>query len=209
MRKIIFITLILFIANTVFAVSPLPGFLNGAYGKMMAQAKMVDFAKSHRPTKTTVYYGSFSMCPSTGQNSSLSGTLTVYFYSNGVIKVDGEYYIPMEDSKEGTQGYLLPVGHKLQNVRAVSLLHNNTEINYLVALEMVIQEYGLYIIITCLLQVVLMDTTIILLTIMVAMVLLLELVQVVEVQEIVILAEELVNIGKKLGNIQEIHIRRK
>jgi hypothetical protein len=74
---------------------------------------------------------------------------------------------------------------------------------------MVIQEYGLYIIITCLLQVVLMDTTIILLTIMVAMVLLLELVQVVEVQEIVILAEELVNIGKKLGNIQEIHIRRK
>ena len=55
---------------------------------------------------------------------------------------------------------------------------------------MVIQEYGLYIIITCLLQVVLMDTTIILLTIMVAMVLLLELVQVVEVQEIVILAEE-------------------
>ena len=135
MRKIIFITLILFIANTVFAVSPLPGFLNGAYGKMMAQAKMVDFAKSHRPTKTTVYYGSFSMCPSTGQNSSLSGTLTVYFYSNGVIKVDGEYYIPMEDSKEGTQGYLLPVGHQLQNVRAVSLLHNNTEINYLVALE--------------------------------------------------------------------------
>lgn len=41
------------------------------------------------------------------------------------------------------------------------------------------------------------------------MVLLLELVQVVEVQEIVILAVELVNIGKKLGNIQEIHIRRK
>ena len=74
---------------------------------------------------------------------------------------------------------------------------------------MVIQEYGLYIIIICLLQVVLMDTTIILLPIMVAMVLLLELVQVVEVQEIVILAEELVNIGKKLGNIQEIHIRRK
>ena len=168
------------------AKEPSQGFLNGAYAKMMAQSKM---------------------CPSTGQNSSLSGTLTVYFYSNGVIKVDGEYYIPMEDSKEGTQGYLLPVGHKLQNVRAVSLLHNNTEINYLVAL--VIQEYGLYIIITCLLQVVLMDTTIILLTIMVAMVLLLELVQVVEVQEIVILAEELVNIGKKLGNIQEIHIRRK
>lgn len=66
-----------------------------------------------------------------------------------------------------------------------------------------------YIIITCLLQVVLMDTTIILLPIMVAMVLLLELVQVVEVQEIVILAVEQVNIGKKLGNIQEIHIRRK
>ena len=75
--------------------------------------------------------------------------------------------------------------------------------------KMVIQEYGLYIIIICLLQVVLMDTIIILLPIMVAMVLLLELVQVVEVQEIVILAEELVNIGKKLGNIQEIHIRRK
>lgn len=191
------------------AKEPSQGFLNGAYAKMMAQSKMIDFAKNYTPTKSIVYYGSFTLCPSTGQNSSLSGTLTVYFYSNGVIKVDGEYYIPMEDSKEGTQGYLLPVGHKLQNVRAVSLLHNNTEINYLVALEMVIQEYGLYIIITCLLQVVLMDTTIILLTIMVAMVLLLELVQVVEVQEIVILAEELVNIGKKLGNIQEIHIRRK
>lgn len=191
------------------AKEPSQGFLNGAYAKMMAQSKMIDFAINHTPTKSIVYYGSFTLCPSTGQNSSLSGTLTVYFYSNGVIKVDGEYYIPMEDSKEGTQGYLLPVGHKLQNVRAVSLLHNNTEINYLVALEMVIQEYGLYIIITCLLQVVLMDTTIILLTIMVAMVLLLELVLVVEVQEIVILAEELVNIGKKLGNIQEIHIRRK
>lgn len=74
---------------------------------------------------------------------------------------------------------------------------------------MVIQEYGLYIIIICLLQVVLMDTTIILLPIMVAMVLLLELVQVVEVQEIVILVVEQESIGKRLGSIQEILIRRK
>ena len=117
------------------AKEPSQGFLNGAYAKMMAQSKMIDFAKSNTPTKSIVYYGHFTLCPSTGQNSSLSGTLTVYFYSNGVIKVDGEYYIPMEDSKDGIQGYLLPVGHKLQNVRAVSLLHNNTEINYLVALE--------------------------------------------------------------------------
>lgn len=209
-EKILLVMLMAFVTNmSLVAKEPSQGFLNGAYAKMMAQSKMIDFAKNHTPIKSIVYYGSFTLCPSTGQNSSLSGTLTVYFYSNGVIKVDGEYYIPMEDSKEGTQGYLLPVGHKLQNVRAVSLLHNNTEINYLVALEMVIQEYGLYIIITCLLQVVLMDTTIILLPIMVAMVLLLELVQVVEVQEIVILAVEQVNIGKKLGNIQEIHIRRK
>lgn len=191
------------------AKEPSQGFLNGAYAKMMAQSKMIDFAKSNTPTKSIVYYGHFTLCPSTGQNSSLSGTLTVYFYSNGVIKVDGEYYIPMEDSKDGIQGYLLPVGHKLQNVRAVSLLHNNTEINYLVALEMVIQEYGLYIIIICLLQVVLMDTTIILLPIMVAMVLLLELVLVVEVQEIVILVVEQESIGKRLGSIQEILIRRK
>ena len=54
-----------------------------------------------------------------------------------------------------------------------------------------------------------MDTTIILLPIMVAMVLLLELVQVVEVQEIVILAVELVNTGKKLGLIRETLIRKK
>ena len=128
--------LMAFVTNmSLVAKEPSQGFLNGAYAKMMAQSKMIDFAKNHTPTKSIVYYGSFTLCPSTGQNSSLSGTLTVYFYSNGVIKVDGEYYIPMEDSKEGTQGYLLPVGHKLQNVRAVSLLHNNTEINYLVALE--------------------------------------------------------------------------
>ena len=76
------------------AKEPSQGFLNGAYAKMMAQSKMIDFAKNHTPTKSIVYYGSFTLCPSTGQNSSLSGTLTVYFYSNGVIKVDGEYYIP-------------------------------------------------------------------------------------------------------------------
>ena len=44
---------------------------------------------------------------------------------------------------------------------------------------------------------------------MVAMVLLLELVQVVEVQEIVILVVEQESIGKRLGSIQEILIRRK
>lgn len=135
MRKFIIITLILFIANTILAVTPLPGFLTGAYAKMIAQSKMIDFAKNSSPTKSTVFYGSFIMCPSTGQTSSLSGTLTVYFYSNGVIKVEGEYYIPGEKTKEGAQGYFLPDGHKLKDFRVVSLLNNNTEMNYMVAFE--------------------------------------------------------------------------
>lgn len=185
------------------------GFLNGAYAKMMAQSKMIDFCKKPHPDKIyCFYYGSFTLCPSTGQNSSLSGTLTVYFYSNGVIKVDGEYYIPMEDSKDEHKAIFFLLGISCKMFVLYHFCITTQKLIIWLLWKMVIQEYGLYIIITCLLQVVLMDTTIILLTIMVAMVLL-ELVQVVEVQEIVILAEELVNIGKKLGNIQEIHIRRK
>lgn len=49
MRKFILITLILFIANTILAVTPLPGFLTGAYAKMIAQSKMIDFAKNNSP----------------------------------------------------------------------------------------------------------------------------------------------------------------
>lgn len=125
----------LFTSMSLVAKEPSQGFLNGAYAKMMAQSKMIDFAKNNTPTKSIVFYGEFTLCPSTGQTSSLSGSLTVNFYSNGVIRVDGDYYIPKGDSEDGTQGYLLPNGHRLENVRAVSLLHNNTEINYMVALE--------------------------------------------------------------------------
>lgn len=116
--------------------TPLPGFLTGAYAKMEAQSKIVDYAKHNSPIKSTTYYGSFTLCLSTGQNTSLTGSMTVQFYSNRVIKVDGEYYIPLdEENKDSAHGYILPIGHKLQNVRAVSLLHDNTEINYMVATE--------------------------------------------------------------------------
>ena len=64
---------------------------------MEAQSKMVDYAKHNSPIKSTTYYGSFTLCPSTGQNTSLTGTMTVQFYSNRVIKVDGEYYIPLDE----------------------------------------------------------------------------------------------------------------
>ena len=37
------------------AKEPSPGFLNGAYAKMMAQSKRVEFAKKRTPTKSIVY----------------------------------------------------------------------------------------------------------------------------------------------------------
>ena len=48
--------LMAFVTNmSLVAKEPSQGFLNGAYAKMMAQSKMIDFAKSHTPTKSIVY----------------------------------------------------------------------------------------------------------------------------------------------------------
>ena len=56
--------LMAFVTNmSLVAKEPSQGFLNGAYAKMMAQSKMIDFAKNHTPIKSIVYYGSFTLCP--------------------------------------------------------------------------------------------------------------------------------------------------
>lgn len=70
------------------------------------------------------------LCPTTGQNSSLGGAIALYFYSNGVLKVNGEYYIPAEKSEDESQTYLLPTAHKLYGTRGVSVLPGGEEINY-------------------------------------------------------------------------------
>lgn len=106
------------------------GFLVGSYNKMLHEADMVNFAKSHKPIKTKVYHGCFMLCPTTGQNSSLRGAIALYFYSNGVLKVNGKYYIPAEKSEDESQTYFLPTAHKLYGTRGVTVLLGGEEINY-------------------------------------------------------------------------------
>lgn len=169
----------------------------------MAQSKMIDFAKATPSTKSIVYYGAHTFHHETTESSCLHFTVSFLptsvkyrrvLYSKKTLKKNTSAVLPATSCKMfvlyhfciTTQKLIILVALENGNTRIWFVHHYNTPSSS--------SSNGYY------------NTPY---NNGKAMVLLLELVQVVEVQEIVILAEELVNIGKKLGNIQKFHIRRK